>query len=145
LRTTEAKYLLDVNVLIALAEPEHTHHRTAVRWFHTPGLDWGVCAFTEAGFLRVSSNPKSGSHTVEEAAAVLTALASHPGYRFWPIAEGWNTLAAPFTERVFGHQQINDAYLLGLAIRENGVLATFDRAIRYIAGAEYSRNVLLLE
>jgi predicted nucleic acid-binding protein len=40
---------------------------------------------------------------------------------------------------------VTDAYLLGLAIKENGVLVTFDRGIEYMAGAEFSQNVLLLK
>jgi toxin-antitoxin system PIN domain toxin len=142
---SKPKFLLDVNVLIALTEPEHVHHQTVANWFGIPGLDWGLCAFSEAGFLRVTTNPKSGSHTVEESTLVLATLANHPGYRFWPISVGWSTLAAPFHERVFGHQQITDAYLLGLAVKENGVLVTLDKAIKYLAGAQYSKNLLILE
>jgi len=44
----------------------------------------------------------------------------------------------------FGHQQITDAYLLGLAIKQGGVLVTFDKAIQFLAGAEYGKNVLVL-
>lgn len=142
---SKLKYLLDVNVLIALAEPKHVHHQAVMRWFNTPGLDWGLCAFSEAGFLRVATNSNAGSYTVKESTAVLTAWASHPGYRFWPITEGWATLAAPFQQRVFGHQQITDAYLLGLAVKEHGVLVTLDKAIKFLAGAEFSKNVLVLE
>jgi predicted nucleic acid-binding protein len=91
------------------------------------------------------ANPQVGSLTVEESTYVFAALIDHPGYRFWPINEDWATLATPFIERVFGHQQITDAYLLGLAIKEGGVLVTMDKAIKYLAGSEYSRNVLLLE
>jgi hypothetical protein len=92
----------------------------------------------------VAANPKTGAHSVEESASVLATLTKHPGYRFWPISAGWSTLAAPFQERVFGHQQITDAFLLGLAVKENGVLVTMDKAIQYLAGAEYSKNVLVL-
>jgi uncharacterized protein len=146
-RTTLLKhsYLLDVNVLIALTREGHEHHRMVEKWFDTPGLSWGLCAFSEAGFLRISSNPKVGKLTVEEATNVLAALASHPGYRFWPISTGWADLAAPFQARVFGRQQITDAYLLGLAVKEEGVLVTIDKGIKYLAGAQYSKNVLLLE
>ena len=139
------KYLLDVNALIALAEPEHTHHQKATNWFATPGLDWGLCAFSEAGFLRVSTNPKAGAHSLQESTIVLAALASHSGYRYWPITASWTELAAPFRDRVFGHNQITDAYLLGLAIRENGILVTFDTAIHYLAGPQYSQHVLVLQ
>lgn len=142
---SKQKYLLDVNVLIALAEPKHVHHQAVMRWFNTPGLDWGLCAFTEAGFLRVATHPIAGSYTLAESTAVLASLTNHPGYRFWPISTGWATLAAPFQERVFGHQQITDAYLLGLAVKENGVLVTLDKAIKFLAGAAYSKNVLVLE
>jgi toxin-antitoxin system PIN domain toxin len=142
---SKPKYLLDVNVLIALAEPEHMHHKTAMQWFSTRGIDWGVCAFTEAGFLRVTTNPKLGSHSLEESARVLVGLAERPGYRFWPVTAGWSILAAPFADRVFGHQQITDAYMLGLAIKENGILVTLDKAIRYMAGPQLSKHVLVLE
>jgi toxin-antitoxin system PIN domain toxin len=139
------KYLLDVNVLIALTEEAHVHHQAVTEWFNTTGLNWGLCAFSEAGFLRLTAHSKVGRITVAEASAVLAALENHPGYRYWPISVGWSTLAAPFQERVFGHQQITDAYLLGLAVKENGVLVTLDKAIQYLAGARYSKNVLVLE
>jgi toxin-antitoxin system PIN domain toxin len=139
------RYLLDVNVLIALAEPTHIHHRLVMKWFNTPGLDWGLCAFSEAGFLRVVTNPEAGSYTVEEATVLLAGLASHPGYRYWPITAGWLTLAAPFRERVFGHQQITDAFLLGLAVKEHGVLVTLDKAFKFLAGERYSKHLLVLE
>lgn len=142
---TEPKYLLDVNALIALADPRHVHHSLVMQWFGTGDQDWGVCAFTEAGFLRVTTNPKLGTRSLQEATGVLEGLASYRGYRFWPITAGWTTLAAPFTNRFFGHQQITDAYLLGLAVKESGVLVTLDKAIRYIAGTQYGKNLLVLE
>jgi hypothetical protein len=84
-------------------------------------------------------------HSLEEATGVLAGLMSYPGYRFWPIASGWTTLVAPFADRVFGHQQVTDAYLLGLAVKENGVLVTLDKAIRYMAWPKYTKHLLVLE
>jgi toxin-antitoxin system PIN domain toxin len=139
------KYLLDVNVLIALTEPEHPHHEYVTKWFETPGLDWGLCPFSEAGFLRVSTNPKAGAHSLRESTNVLAEFANRPGYRFWPIATAWADLAAPFRERIFGHQQITDAYLLGLAVKEDGVLVTLDKAIQFMAGPRLTEHVLVLE
>jgi toxin-antitoxin system PIN domain toxin len=136
------RFLLDVNVLIALSESDHIHHERVMRWFNTPGLDWGLCAFSEAGFLRVSANSTVGKLTVEDSIHILASLTNHPGYRFWPISENWATLVAPFQQMIYGHQQITDAYLLGLAIRGNGIL---DKAITYLAGPRHSRNVLVLE
>jgi uncharacterized protein len=142
---SSTKYLLDVNMLIALGDEDHIHRAIAMRWFRTAGLDWGICAFSEAGFLRVSANPNVGKLAMKDAAQILAAFATLPGYRFWPITDSWSTLAAPFAERVFGHQQITDAYLLGLVIHENGVLVTLDKAIRHLAGPRYGRHLLVLE
>jgi len=69
----------------------------------------------------------------------------HPGYWYWEIDDSWVTLTARFAARIVGHQQVTDAYLLGLAIKEDGVLVTFDRGLKYMAGAEFSRNLLVLE
>ena len=76
---------------------------------------------------------------------MLAMLEKHPGYRYWPITTGWSTLAAPFRERIYGHQQITDAYLLGLAIKENGILVTLDKAFKFLAGERYGKHLLVLE
>ena len=142
------KNLLDVNVLIALIEPGHDHYRKAQEWFNSSiGGNLGVCPFTESGFIRVTTNPAfyPGPRTMELAKAILQMLKGYPGYWYWGINESWVTLSAPFAARIRGHQQVTDAYLLGLAIKEKGVLVTFDKGIKYMAGAEFSQNVLLLE
>lgn len=142
------KSLLDVNVLIALSDPEHHHHQIARNWFVSSGQErLGICPLTEAGFLRVTTNPAfhPNPRTLEHAIAILQFLKGHPGYWYCPIDRSWVTLTSPFAARISGHQQVTDAYLLGLAIKENGVLVTFDHDIKYMAGAEFSRNVLILE
>lgn len=143
---SKVKYLADVNVLIALLDEDHIHHTIVTKWFDASAQDeFGVCTFTETGFLRVTTNPKAGLNSIEEALDALASLNNHAGYRFWPMAEGWAKLVEPFRERVFGHQQITDAYLLGLAVKEDGVLVTMDKAIGYLAGVKYAKNVLVLE
>jgi uncharacterized protein len=139
--------LLDVNVLIALLEPEHDSFPRALEWFESSGWeDWGVCPITETGFVRITTNPGfyAGPRTQKQASAVLRDLASRPGYRYWPMTESWSSLTAPFAGRITGHQQVTDAYLLGMAIKEDGVLVTFDRGLKYLAGPEFSRNLLIL-
>jgi toxin-antitoxin system PIN domain toxin len=142
----KVRYLADVNVLIALLDEDHVRHATVASWFDGSAQDeFGVCAFTESGFLRVATNPKAGMHSIDNAMDALASLNNHAGYRFWPILEGWVALVEPFLERVYGHQQITDAYLLGLAVKEGGVLVTLDKGIRYLAGPRYSQSVLVLE
>lgn len=148
-KVTQAKrkYLLDLNTLIALAEPDHEFHKPAENWFQAEGKEnWGVCPLTESGFIRITTHPKyrPASRTVQQAAAVLASFAKHPGYRYWPIVDSWATLTAPFAARIFGHQQVTDAYLLGLAIKEHGVLITFDSGFGVLAGTEYGKNLRVL-
>jgi hypothetical protein len=140
--------LLDLNVLISLADQRHDQHESARVWFRSEGRDnFGICPLTEAGFLRITTNLAygPGPQKFKQAIAVLQSLEGVPGYQYWEIKESWVTLTAPFAARISGHQQVTDAYLLGLAIKEDGVLVTFDKAIRYMASAEFSRNVLVLE
>ena len=52
--------LLDVNLLISLAWPNHVHHASALAWFGArDGQPWATSPVTEAGFVRVSSNPSA--------------------------------------------------------------------------------------
>ena len=137
------RYLLDVNVLVAILDEDHIHHQAATKWFDTPGLQWAICAFTEAGFLRYMTRPRTGGMSMEEATAMLTRLTQEPGYRYQPISADWTTLCGRFFKRLFGHNQVTDAYLLGLAVRDGLVLATFDRAILHLA-REHHKHVLIL-
>ncbi len=82
---------------------------------------------------------------MDEAAGLLKQLTRHPGYRYLPIDADWHTLCSPFSKRLYGTQQVTDAYLLGLAVRGGLVLATMDKAILHLAGSEHSRHVLLLK
>jgi toxin-antitoxin system PIN domain toxin len=139
------RHLLDVNVALALFDSGHIHHRLVALWFTDPDLQWGLCGFSEAGFLRVSSNPAVGNWSLKQATDVLKTFTNDPNYRYWPISEEWASLIAPIASQIFGHQQIADAYLLGLAIKESGVLVTLDKAFRQLAGPRYSENLLVLE
>jgi hypothetical protein len=38
----------------------------------------------------------------------------------------------PFAQKLVGHQQVTDAYLLGLAIHKQGKLVTMDRGVRML-------------
>jgi toxin-antitoxin system PIN domain toxin len=140
-----SRYLLDVNVLVALTTRSHVHHGLVKAWFYaSPDLAWSLCAFAEAGFLRNATAPRSGQITMSEATAVLKQLAQHPGYRYLPVNADWQTLCSPFFTRLYGTKQVTDAYLLGLALREDLVLVTMDKGVVHLAGTEFSKHVLVL-
>jgi predicted nucleic acid-binding protein len=89
------------------------------------------------------TSPKLAQVSMEEATSMLSDVALRPGYHFHPIPAGWQALCQRFSKRLFGHNQITDAYLLGLAVHEGLVLVTFDKAIVHLA-AQYGSHVLLL-
>ena len=142
--TEPPTHLLDVNVVLALLDQAHIHNERVEEWFDTPGLQWAMCAFTEAGVLRFLTRPKTGGMSMEQVSAMLDRLRQQPGYHYQPVTEDWHALTRPFARRVHGHNQVTDAYLLGVAIREGLVLTTFDKALLHLAG-EYRRNILVLE
>jgi predicted nucleic acid-binding protein len=62
-------------------------------------------------------------------------VVKRPSHRFWRDEIGFVQAARPFAAQLIGHQQITDAYLLGLAVHKKGKLLTLDRGIRSLAGA----------
>jgi uncharacterized protein len=129
-------YLLDINVLIALAWPSHVHHRPAQRWFrdrHQAGFR--TCPFTQTGFVRISSNPDFTRDAVspKQAVALLGNITALPDHAFWPDDLPLER-AIHKDQYITGHRQIMDAYLLALAIAHGGRLATLDRGILLLSG-----------
>lgn len=143
-------YLLDVNLLVALLWSNHEQHEAANTWFHARRrAEWATCPFTQAGFVRISSNPRvfPEAPSPGKVITVLEANLRHPRHRFWeddiPFAEA----VAPFAGTLTGHQQATDAYLLGLAIHKGGILATFDASVAALLepGSKYSHALEILE
>jgi len=125
-------YLLDTNLLIALLWPRHERHVLAVKWFaRHRSMGWATCPFTQAGFVRIVSNPAFSRDAVQprEALQVLVANTAAKDHRFWPDDQPFAKAVAFAGIRLVGHQQVTDAYLLGLAVHHGGVLATLDRQI----------------
>ena len=131
--------LLDVNVLLALFDPDHIHHDEAHVWFGEHRQDgWATCPLTELALVRILANPVY-SPGAERAAAIVERFRrfrSSGDHQFWRDS-------LDLTDGIFdlsflkGHRQLTDVYLLGLAVKRNGRLATFDRTIptRAVMGA----------
>ena len=124
-------FLLDVNVLIALSEPEHVFHEAAHLWFEAEGgRAWATCPLTENGFVRIVGNPRYLNTPGGPSAAAenLRAMRDHPGHVFWPDSV---SLFDPLVDlaKITAPGQVTDAYLLALAVRREGFLATLDRRI----------------
>lgn len=121
--------LLDINVLLALAWPNHQHHGLAHRWFDREGKrSWATCALTQLGFVRLSSNPAFTAEAVspQEAADLLRQLCAHAAHRFWTSPPACKPESY---KHAMGHRQVTDAWLVEVARHHRGRLATLDRSL----------------
>lgn len=118
--------LLDVNVLVALAWPNHIHHARAHAWFPRAGA-WATCPLTQSGFVRVSSNRKAipDARTPGEAIALLREIVALPGHVFWEDGIAITDARHGTFEHAVTHRHVTNAHLLALAISHDGSLATF--------------------
>lgn len=123
--------LLDVNVLVALAWPNHVHHGVARRWFGTHhGEGWATCSVTEAGFIRVSSSVRASpdARPPGEAALLLSRMCALPGHEF--LADTVSLAAAHHEVGMvaLGSSHVTDLHLILISRQEGASFVTFDRA-----------------
>jgi toxin-antitoxin system PIN domain toxin len=141
------RYLLDVNVLIALIDPAHVQHDRAHDWFAAKGKKaWATCPLTENGVLRIVSHPRytSSPGTPAAVAELMSILLALGGHEFWP-----DDVSLLDEKRVDGTHlldsgQVTDTYLLALARAHGGKLATFDRHLVTDAVIDGSRALHLI-
>ncbi len=117
--------LLDVNVLMALAHPDHAHRRAAHAWF-AEGRTFATTAITETALVRLSLNPDVTGQTIAppDALALLAAIRALPNHRFLPDG---TSLAEPVVASApAGTKQVTDLHLVDLAAASDALLVTFD-------------------
>lgn len=132
--------LLDINVLIALLDQDHSMHVQASRWFAAKAATgWASCPITQNGCIRIMShasypNPLTVGAIMERLGEAI-ATARH---QFW--ADDVSLLDASIADptRIHGPRQVTDLYLLALAVRRGGCFVSFDSSIprTAIKGAE---------
>ncbi|MDP2794367.1 MAG: VapC toxin family PIN domain ribonuclease [Sulfurisoma sp.] len=123
--------LLDVNVLIALSDPDHVFHSVAKTWWVlNREQGWASSPLTQNGCVRVICQP--GYPNPQAAPAVIKLLAhtcADSCHEFWPDDASLLDPRQFHHAHIHGHRQITDLYLLGLAVKHGGRLVTFDDKI----------------
>ena len=140
-------FLLDVNALVALVWPNHSHHGDALAWFKDAKREgWATCPLTQSAFVRISSNQRiiPEARSLQGAMEGLARLVALSGHRF--LEDNVSILSATefSQERLLGHNQVSDAHLLALAVRQGHVLATFDSRISELIVEDRSKNWVFL-
>jgi toxin-antitoxin system PIN domain toxin len=125
--------ILDVNVVIALLDPDHAFHERAHEWWTANNKrGWASCPITENGVVRIMSNPGYSAKmrfTPGDLITRLQTFATETNHEFWPDDVSLRDGTVFATSRIHGSRQVTDLYLLALASKHKARLATFDRAI----------------
>ena len=130
--------LLDVNVLIALLDPEHLHHEAANIWFARTTDGWASCPLTQNGAIRIMGGPgyAGGASTTADLAGYVADLCARDDHEFWSDDISLVDRRYVDRDRLGGPASLTDTYLLALARAHGGRLATFDRSIAVGAVAD---------
>ena len=126
------RYLLDVNVLIALVDPAHTQHDEVHAWFARAGRrSFATCPITENGLLRILGHPKYANSPGPPSvvAGMLTTIRQLPGHEFWPDSISLVDSEFALASQLSSHARVTDGYLLALARANGGKLATLDHKL----------------
>ena len=141
------RYLLDVNVLIALVDPAHVQHEVAHEWFGRVGRkSFATCPITENGLLRIVGHPKypNSPGPPSTVASALAAMRVLPGHAFWP--DSISIVDSDFVNAslLSSHSRVTDSYLLALARANKGKLATLDHKLATEVVPEGKASVALI-
>ncbi len=120
-------YLLDADVLIALANPDHIHHARADSWFN-PNVQFATCPITQGSLMRYYMRYVQRA-SIAAAKHVLAGFIALPNHQFWPDDAAYTEIPE---KGVMGHRQVTDAYLVALAAKHKGAVATMDEALAAI-------------
>jgi len=138
--------LLDVNVLIALLDADHSLHASATRWFAVQAPSgWASCPITQNGCVRIMSHPGYPNalpvRAIMDHLGEATASAHHA---FWPDDISLLDAGTADAARIHGPRQLTDIYLLALAVKNNGCFVTFDNAVSPEAVKRATKKNLLI-
>lgn len=138
--------LLDVNVLIALIDPDHISHAAATSWWlKQRETGWASCPLTQNGCVRIISQPGyPNPQAVTTVIELLANLCADPCHEFWPDNVSLLDNGSFNHAHIHGHRQLTDLYLLGLAVGHGGRLITFDERIPLSAVYGAKRQHLLV-
>ncbi len=126
------RYLLDINVLIALLDPNHTFHRLAHQWWSHDDRPWASCPITENGLIRImasTSYSKNSQLSVADVTTLLSVFTANTNHEFWSDQISFRDENEFQHASILSSKHLTDIYLLALAAKNNATLVTFDQNI----------------
>lgn len=132
------RLLLDTNVWIALLDDAHVHSALANALLEQPGLRIATCPLVENAVIRILNLPayaRIGPFGFARVRDQMARVCADFDHAFWADDISLRDHNLVNFTRVHGHNQITDLYLLALAVKHGGSLATFDQGIALSAVA----------
>jgi predicted nucleic acid-binding protein len=99
-------------------------------WFDSGEREaWATCPLTENGLVRIigHENYREFPGGTNEARLLLAVLTGAPGHQFW--ADDLSLADGALFSRLPASNHLTDCYLLALAVKRGGRLATLDERI----------------
>jgi uncharacterized protein len=123
--------LLDINVLIALLDSDHTSHGVALMWFAKHAREgWASSPITQNGCVRIMSNPSyPNALPIQAVMKRLADACQEDVHEFWSDEVSLLNPNVVDSTRIHGPRQLTDIYLLALAVEQEGRLVTFDTGV----------------
>lgn len=123
--------ILDVNILLVLSDPEHEHYVRTQTWYSQNAISgWASCPLTQNGFLRIRSQSRYvRPRPLAACFSRLSEWVSQSDHEFWPDDLSLLDSVHIDHSRILSQRHLTDIYLLALAVKHGGRLATLDRGV----------------
>jgi uncharacterized protein len=125
----------DINVLVAAARTDHTHHKPARAWLQQTlqsNQEVVLLPMVVAGLLRIVTHPKIFVQPtpITQALTYVDALAQLAQVQLATQALAWPELKQLCLQHELSDNDVPDAWLAASVLHMNEHLVTFDRGFR---------------
>ena len=125
----------DVNVVVAAARPDHSHHVLAKTWWFgaiqasTEQQPIWLLPVVVSGFLRIATHPKIFTipSTIAAATSHIDALLALPNVAILDSQPRWSDFKQICADKSLKGNAIPDAWMAASVTQINGHLVTFDK------------------
>ena len=140
----------DVNVWLALSDPDHIHSKAAWKWLKTAPEDRNIVfsRFTHLGLLRLLTNASvmgDRTMTLSKAWGVYDKWLEDPRVKFYPeprnLDAAFRMMTEPFAAQA-ATKAVGDCFLLAYAKEVQATLVTFDQGLDRLA-RKYGNGALI--
>lgn len=129
-------WLPDGNVLIALMIKSHAANLRATFWLDALSEQFATCSVSQGTLVRMHMH-LAQDQSSDAAWSALSKIEAHPKHVYWDTDLPYSRVPH---RQIQGHRQVTDAWLVELARRNGGKVATLDQGM----AATYPNEAVLI-